>query len=176
MQNQANELPSELQKTAIAQSMENLGFGESSQSQQSEQSQSAQEHDYSHLDKFASASSSDVGEAGEVVESEEMNDEDVIALAGYGVSSLADFIESTIEAPVTIDNDTRKVVAEKAAPVVRKYCKGGMPPWLVRWKEEIELGIVLGSAALSVYKQIKAHEKESGTNENSETEVATNGN
>ncbi|QZO12615.1 hypothetical protein [Pseudoalteromonas piscicida] len=170
-----NDLPAELQKTAIAQSMENLGFGESSQSQQSEQSQSVQEHDYSHLDKFASDSSGDVGEAGEVVESEEMTESDISALAGYGVSSLADFIESTIEAPVTIDNDTREVIAEKAAPVVRKYCKGGMPSWMVKWKEEIELGLVLGTAAISVFKQIKAYEKENTKSElNSEnTEVVS---
>ncbi|MEK0158808.1 hypothetical protein WLQ65_06550 [Pseudoalteromonas piscicida] len=174
MQNQAKDLPAELQKTAIATAMEDLTFGGGSQSEQSELQQSPQVDEYSHLDKFT-AVQDEVGEVGEVAESEEMTENDISALAGYGVSSLADFIESTIEAPVTIDNDTREVIAEKAAPVVRKYCKGGMPSWMVKWKEEIELGLVLGTAAISVFKQIKAYEKENAKSElNSEnTEVVS---
>ncbi|WP_138593631.1 hypothetical protein [Pseudoalteromonas aurantia] len=152
--------------------MENLAFGDGSELQLSEQSQLQPEHDYSHLDSFTKVS--DVGVADDVTESEEMTSEDVSALACYGVSSAADFVESMIEAPVTIDNDTRESIAAKAAPVVAKYCKGGMPPWLVKWKEEIELGLVLGTAALSVYKQIKAHEKVENQSEN--TEVVEHGN
>ncbi|MBE0369231.1 hypothetical protein PAUR_a3043 [Pseudoalteromonas aurantia 208] len=138
-----------------------------------EQSQSQQGHDYSHLDSFTKVS--DVSVADDITESEEMTSEDVSALACYGVSSAADFVESMIEAPVTIDNDTRELIAEKAAPVVAKYCKGGMPSWMVKWKEEIELGLVLGTAALSVYKQIKAHEKVE-QNQSENTEVVANGN
>lgn len=168
-----NEIPEELKKTMIAQSLEGLGFGDGSELQSSEQSQLQPEHDYSHLDSFTKVS--DVSVADDVTESEEMTSKDVNALACYGVSSAADFVESMIEAPVTIDNDTRESIAEKAAPVVAKYCKGGMPPWLVKWKEEIELGLVLGTAALSVYKQIKAHEKiEQSKSEN--TEVVAHGN
>ncbi|QQQ65943.1 hypothetical protein JJQ94_16725 [Pseudoalteromonas sp. GCY] len=172
MQNQANDLPAELQKTAIATAMEDLTFGGGSQSAQSELQQSPPVDEYSHLDKFTAVQDEQVGE---VAESEEMTESDISALAGYGVSSLADFIESTIEAPVTIDNETREVIAEKAAPVVRKYCKGGMPSWMVKWKEEIELGLVLGTAAISVFKQIKAYEKENTKGElNSEnTEVVS---
>ncbi|MCG7551962.1 hypothetical protein [Pseudoalteromonas sp. Of11M-6] len=147
--------------------MDDLTFGAGSPSAQLESPPSPQAEEYSHLDKFTADSTSEP-QAGEVSETEEMTDSDISALAGYGVSSLADFIESSIEAPVTIDNDTREVITEKATPVVRKYCKGGMPPWLARWKEEIELGLVLGTAALSVYKQIKAHEK---ANTASETEA-----
>ncbi|KZN46007.1 hypothetical protein N482_13105 [Pseudoalteromonas luteoviolacea NCIMB 1942] len=91
---------------------------------------------------------------------EEMSKEDINALAGYGVSTAADFIESMCDAPVTIDNETREVIAEKAAPVVAKYCKGGqMPAWFARFQEEIELGIVLASVGFSMYKQIKLHER-----------------
>ncbi|WP_167651265.1 hypothetical protein [Pseudoalteromonas piscicida] len=145
--------------------MEDLTFGAGSQSAHLESQPLPQVEEYSHLDKFT-AESSHEPQADEVSETEAMTDTDISALAGYGVSSLADFIESTIEAPVIIDHDTREVIAEKATPVVRKYCKGDMPPWFARWKEEIELGLVLGTAAISVYKQIKAHEKEQSSSEN----------
>ncbi|WP_152084891.1 hypothetical protein [Pseudoalteromonas sp. A25] len=144
--------------------MEDLTYGAGSPSGQSALQHSPQVEEYSHLDKFT-ADASDEPEVGEVAESEEMTDKDISALAGFGVSSLADFIESTIEAPVTIDNDTREVITQKATPVVRKYCKGGMPPWLARWKEEIELGLVLGTAAISLFKQVKAYEKANADNE-----------
>src|SRR5690606_22601740 len=50
-------------------------------------------------------------------------------------------------------------VAEKLAPVMAKY-GGGMPEWLVPYKEEFELGVVLAGVGVGVYRQVQQRKAE----------------
>ncbi|KPM82654.1 hypothetical protein AOG27_15210 [Pseudoalteromonas lipolytica] len=92
----------------------------------------------------------------DVTVAEEMTDEDAQFTAGFLVDSAASFTESLFSVPVTIDNDTRQVIAQKTVPVVIKYAKDAkLPPWVVKYREELELIGVVAMAGLSIYKQIK---------------------
>ena len=70
-----------------------------------------------------------------VTVAEEMTDEDAQFTAGFLVDSAASFTESLFSVPVTIDNDTRQVIAQKTVPVVLKYAKDAkLPPWVVKYR------------------------------------------
>jgi len=155
-----------MKKTIVAEALENLAYSAGSDSPSLPQSQSPQAQEYAHLDTFVTpAQTSELSEidsehTGESI-AEEMTQADIDALAGFGVSTAADFVESMIDAPVTIDNDTREVIAQKAAPVIAKYMsKGNLPAWAVRFKEEISLGLTLATVAFSLYKQTREYEKQ----------------
>lgn len=120
-----------------------------------------QEFEYSHLASYTgdSAELDQLGESTEVTESEVMTDDDMAGFAALGVDQLANFVESSFDAPVTIDNDTREVIAARALPVIKKHCKGGkMPPWLAKYGEEIQLGVVLATTAFSLFSQVRKYE------------------
>ena len=92
----------------------------------------------------------------EEVESEEMTALDAEMAAGFFINNGAAYVESMFSQPVTIDHDTKQAIADKAVPVVLKYSKGAnLPPWLVRYREEIELIAVLAGAGFSIFSQIK---------------------
>jgi hypothetical protein len=150
-------------KTVLAQAMEGLEMGSRSDySPDSQQSQPLPDLDdndnYDELDTFAQLQAekpektSDTSEP----ESEEMSEQDAEVAAGFFVDTGAGFVESLFDYPVTIDNDTREVIAQKAVPVVLKNAKGvQLPPWVIRYREELELLGVVAMAGLSIYKQIK---------------------
>ncbi|WP_417437545.1 hypothetical protein [Idiomarina abyssalis] len=145
--------------------------------QQSQESEQANEinvgvpfeqnlHDeYAELDALAQQANttqtqSETGEQIEQTEPQEMSEEDTAAAAGFFVNTGAGFVESMFSVPVTIDHDTKEVIAQKTVPVIAKYAKGAtLPPWLIRYREEIELLGVLAMAGLSIYKQINMHKK-----------------
>lgn len=81
------------------------------------------------------------------------------AAATMGVNALVALF--TAQVPyVHIDDKAREAVIEKAAPVLVKHGVGGeLPPWLVKWREEIELGMVVGGIGFSVYIQVQQHKK-----------------
>ncbi|WP_161804358.1 hypothetical protein [Pseudoalteromonas lipolytica] len=139
-----------------------------SPSQESEQAQAetnadaAETFHYSELDAFMAQSNEPESRSDEepdnedVTVAEEMTDEDAQFTAGFLVDSAASFTESLFSVPVTIDNDTRQVIAQKTVPVVIKYAKDAkLPPWVVKYREELELIGVVAMAGLSIYKQIK---------------------
>jgi len=129
------------------------------------------EHEYGGLDAFTNASDSETDTESAGVESQEMSAEDTAAAAGFFVDTGAGFVESMFSVPVTIDHDTKQVIAQKAVPVIAKYAKGAtLPPWLVRYREEFELVGVLMMAGLSIYKQINAQKKADEKAENVKAE------
>ncbi|QBJ00818.1 hypothetical protein [Pseudoalteromonas phage GXT1010] len=164
--NQNHELPAN--KTVLAQAMEGLQMGSPSspleRSQDSQQSQGLDDSEpsesYSELDAFIGVdafgpSASSDSETSEI-EAEEMSEQDAEIAAGFFVDTGAGFVESLFEYPVTIDHETKQAIAQKAVPVVLKNAKGmQLPPWLIRYREELELLGVVAMAGLSIYKQIK---------------------
>lgn len=136
--------------------------------------QSAVDNEYSELDKFLN--NNEPSDETEETESEEMSEEDAAAAAGFFVDTGAGFVESMFSVPVTIDHDTKQVIASKAVPVVLKYAKGAsLPPWLVKYREECELIAVLATAGFSIYQQIKMakiHEKEKQYDKGGEVKVS----
>ena len=163
--NQNHELPAN--KTVLAQAMEGLQMGSPSSplehSQDSQQSQGLDDSEpsesYSELDAFLNAdtaqSDSETSETSEI-EAEEMSEQDAQIAAGFFVDTGAGFVESLFDYPVTIDHDTKQAIAQKAVPVVLKNAKGmQLPPWLIRYREELELIGVIAMAGLSIHKQIK---------------------
>lgn len=160
--NQNHELTTS--KTVLAQAMEGLQMGSGSSSAahspDSQQSQglgdNEQHESYSELDSFINGDDSETdGETNET-ESEEMSEQDAAIAAGFFVDTGAGFVESLFDYPVTIDHETKQAIAQKAVPVVLKNAKGmQLPPWLIRYREELELIGVVAMAGLSIYKQIK---------------------
>lgn len=150
-------------KTVLAQAMEGLKMGSRSDySPDSQQSQPLPELDdnenYDELDTFAQWQAEKPEKTCDTSEpdSEEMSEQDAEVAAGFFVDTGAGFVESLFDYPVTIDNDTREVIAQKAVPVVLKNAKGvQLPPWVIRYREELELLGVVAMAGLSIYKQIK---------------------
>ena len=59
---------------------------------------------------------------------------------------------------VQVEKEKKDLIVEKGAAVAKKYGVG-LPGWLEPWKEEIELGMVLGSAGVSVYLQVQGVEE-----------------
>lgn len=160
--NQSHELTAN--KTVLAQAMEGLQMGSHSSplehSQDSQQSQglddNEQSESYSELDAFLNADSAQTDSETSEIEAEEMSEQDAQIAAGFFVDTGAGFVESLFDYPVTIDHDTKQAIAQKAVPVVLKNAKGmQLPPWLIRYREELELLGVVAMAGLSIYKQIK---------------------
>ena len=56
------------------------------------------------------------------------------------------------------DDKTKHQVAEKTALVLAKYDMQ-LPPWLIAWKEEIELGMLIGSIAAGSYIEVQKYKK-----------------
>lgn len=84
--------------------------------------------------------------------------ETAFMIALQGVQWLSATVENNYPC-VRYDDNTKIEVANKAAAVLAKYDLQ-MPPWLAAFKEEIELGLVLGTVAFSSYVQIQKWKKE----------------
>lgn len=160
--NQNHELTTN--KTVLAQAMEGLQMGSVSssaeRSQDSQQSQGLDDNEprenYSELDSFINGEETETDSETSETESEEMSEQDAAIAAGFFVDTGAGFVESHFDYPVTIDHETKQAIAKKAVPVVLKNAKGmQLPPWLIRYREELELIGVIAMAGLSIHKQIK---------------------
>ncbi|MEI5638068.1 MULTISPECIES: hypothetical protein [unclassified Pseudoalteromonas] len=150
--------PSETEMTAEQ-------IGAQSDVELSQDSAPSQEFEYSHLASYQ-GESAELDQAQpdttETVEAEALTDEDMIGVTALGVEQIANFVESSFDTPVTIDNDTREVITERALPVIKKHCKGGkMPAWLAKYQEEFQLGLVLATTAVSIISQVRKGEKQS---------------
>jgi hypothetical protein len=81
-------------------------------------------------------------------------------------------IIEVIKPELTVTNEQKHQVQKKLAPVLLKYSTGGVPPWLLKYQEELELAGALGMVGFSMYQQIKAAEakevKESNGGEHGE--------
>lgn len=76
-----------------------------------------------------------------------------------GAQMAVGFVEQLLRmrAPyVQIDSQAKTAVVEKLVPVLRKH-GGGMPAWLLPYKEELELSMVLVGVGFGVVVQIQAH-------------------
>lgn len=146
----AQAVQAELQQEKLLQGLQFSG------SQQSESS-----HAYTQLDSFVE-DETEVSQAdSEVVsepEPEKMSDQDIQFTASLGVSTCCGLIESFVKAPVSIPEEAKEHIAEKAAPVVRKHMGDGVLPWWIRkHQEEFALGIAVASTMFEFYKQVKVH-------------------
>jgi len=93
----------------------------------------------------------------EQTESSEMSEADAEA-AKQGAMMAVGFLEQIVKAkmPMVEYSDDQKLhLGEKIAPVMGKY-GAGLPEWMTPYKEEIELGICLGSMAFTTYLQYQA--------------------
>ena len=65
---------------------------------------------------------------------------------------------------IKFDDETKVQVSEKAAAVLTKYnCK--LPPWLEAYKEELELGVLLGGIVMGCYSTIQKQKKIDSAND-----------
>lgn len=74
------------------------------------------------------------------------------AAARAGAAMAVGFAETMLAMKypfVQIPKEQRFQIIEKATPVMRKY-GGGLPEWLRPYQEEIELGMVIGTAGVGV--------------------------
>lgn len=86
----------------------------------------------------------------------ELKEQGYVQGAAMAVSFMSTIVEAQLPM-VTLDDKVKGQVEEKLVPVLRKY-EGGMPPWLIPYKSEIELGMVLAGAGFGVWKQVKVHQ------------------
>lgn len=83
------------------------------------------------------------------------------AAARAGAAFAVGFAETILKMRVpyaVIPPEQKEAVTEKTAAVLRKH-GGGMPEWLVPYREELELGIVLASAGFGVWMQVQAYKQ-----------------
>lgn len=159
-------------------------LSESNQNNQSSPADIAENlPNYSGLDEFI-ADASKTGETSESVsektsESSEstsgMSEEDCLMIAGGGVEKFEWLASAYVGAEVTIPEKQKEDVATKAAAVIKKHFGNAeLPPWLKQWKEEISLGLALGTCAITIYRQKKIVDaelaKESGETSESKAE------
>jgi len=188
LQNEMADQRSELKTkpTILAAAMQNLSMDSrgsfSEQSQELQQSQELDDNEkgeqqsetvnesYSGLDGFIS--DSEKASETDETQSEELSEEDAAQMAGFFVGAGSSFVESLFDYPVTIDNETQQAISVKAVPVVKKYADGmQLPPWLVRYREELELLGVIALAGVSIYKQIKVLKVEEAKAEKAKVEA-----
>lgn len=67
-------------------------------------------------------------------------------------------IVGTIRPDIKISPEQQKQVQEKLAPVLYKYSTGGVPPWLAKYREELELLLVVGLVGVNIHQQVKLAE------------------
>lgn len=123
--------------------------------------------DLSELDALIEAETEETGPDYNPVEDEEA---DKVAIAEQKQKEAAAVGQSMVAVAVigqvielvrpdlTVSEAQKKQVQEKLAPVLLKYSTGGVPPWLLKYREELELAGVLGMVGFSMYQQVKAEE------------------
>lgn len=84
------------------------------------------------------------------------------AAARAGAAMAVGFCESLLGMKypyVSVPKEQKFQIIEKATPVMRKY-GGGLPEWLRPYQEEIELGMVVGTAGVGIFMQVQHHKRE----------------
>ncbi len=95
------------------------------------------------------------------IEGETLTEADKEA-AKVGAMMAVGFLEQVVKMRlpmVEYSDDQKKQLGDKIEPVMMKY-QTGLPEWLQPYKEEIELGICLGTMGFTTYLQVKAWEAE----------------
>ncbi|MBU2871976.1 hypothetical protein [Colwellia sp. E2M01] len=134
---------------------------------------------YDDLDQFTGTASgaSDTSEAAPENKNENsggMSKEDAFTFAAGGVSYLETLSSAYVGADIVIPDSQKEDIASKATAVIQKHFGNAeLPPWLEKFKEEIALGVSLGTFAFSVYRQKKAFDKEQEIKNNQELEAKT---
>lgn len=133
---------------------------------------------YSELDEFTknAAIASDSSETNSEEKSElasensqGMTDADCMMFASGGVGKLEWLASAYVGTEVEIPTKHKEDIATKAAVVIKKHFGDEeLPPWLKQWKEEISLGMAVGVAAFSIYKQKKAFDAQNENEKKSE--------
>lgn len=77
--------------------------------------------------------------------------------AMVAVAVIGQIIE-VIRPDLTVSEDQKKQVQQKLSSVLLKYSTGGVPPWLLKYQEELELAGVLGMVGFGMFQQVKAAE------------------
>ena len=82
------------------------------------------------------------------------------AAAGQSMVAVAVIgqIIEVVRPDLIISEDQKKQVQAKLQPVLLKYSTGGVPPWLLKYREELELAGVLGMIGFGMYQQVKVKE------------------
>lgn len=80
--------------------------------------------------------------------------ETVLAGVGFAEVVLKEFVDDRLE----VGEDNAKALANAAAPVVLKY-NVSPPPWALKYKEEIGLGLVALSISASLFLQHRGLKK-----------------
>jgi hypothetical protein len=82
------------------------------------------------------------------------------AAAGQSMVAVAVIgqIIEVVRPDLIISEDQKKQVQAKLQPVLLKYSTGGVPPWLLKYREELELAGVLGMIGFGMYQQVKVQE------------------
>lgn len=121
---------------------------------------------YSELDHFTAETSKTGGTSETASEnnsenSQGMSEADCIMVASGGVSKFEWLAGAYVGAEVVIPDKQKEEIATKAAVVIKKHFGDAeLPPWLVQWKEEISLGLALGTCVISIYQQKKVVDAE----------------
>lgn len=136
---------------------------------------------YSELDEFTknAVTASDSSETNSEEKSElasensqGMTHEDCMMFASGGVGKLEWLASAYVGTEVEIPTKHKEDIATKAAVVIKKHFGDEeLPPWLKQWKEEISLGMAIGVAGFSIYKQKKAFDALSETKGEQGTEL-----
>ncbi|MEZ8167930.1 MULTISPECIES: hypothetical protein [unclassified Vibrio] len=77
-------------------------------------------------------------------------------LVGAGMADFA--VKEMLDERLEIGEDNAHALAKAAAPVILKY-NVSPPPWAVKYKEEISLGVVALSIGASLYMQYRGLKK-----------------
>jgi hypothetical protein len=126
-----------------------------------------QGNDLSELDALISAEEPDKSNdydpaADEQADKQTIADNKAAEAAAMGQSMVAvaviGQIIEVVRPDLTISEDQKKQVQAKLQPVLLKYSTGGVPPWLLKYREELELAGVLGMIGFGMYQQVKAQE------------------
>ncbi len=103
-------------------------------------------------------------EAKEQVEAEVKSKiDEAMTIAVTSVEMVAAAAESKWDC-LTFQPETKLEVSQKAAAVLAKYnCQ--LPPWLLAYKEELELGLCLGGVIVGAYMTVQKHKELEAAND-----------
>lgn len=95
-------------------------------------------------------------------EKEELQERKNAELAANGQAMVAvaviGQVLEVVRPDLVVSNEQKTQIQQKLAPVLMKYSTGGVPPWLLKYREELELAGVLGMVGFGMYQQVKAKE------------------
>ncbi|REL31073.1 hypothetical protein [Thalassotalea euphylliae] len=126
-------------------------------------------HDYSHLDKYMqdlefTSSTAQSGESESQANlpepPQELDDESAMFMAGSALGVVNQTLPMLFGAPVSMNDQQLDVIGSKAVPVIKKHMKADQAPeWLMKYKEEFELGAALAGVLFGCYREAQAHKR-----------------